>query len=213
MSYTAITKAAISAGKALTQSLAQLIGSNFEDHESRIATLEADTTNIPTGVILELAVAQQPPGTLECLGQAVSRETFSDLFAVIGTRYGAGDGSTTFNLPDKRGRVAVGAGSGSGLTARTQGQVFGSETHVLTESEIASHTHTVTDPGHAHGVGPVSGATPYSNSIFSTVSTFGNANSATTTASETGVVFQNSGGGQAHNNMQASLVTKHYIRT
>ena len=64
---------------------------------------------MPTGSIIPFAGKTAPEGWLFCQGQAVSRTTYAQLFAVIGTTYGSGDGSTTFNVPDLRGRVAVGA--------------------------------------------------------------------------------------------------------
>ena len=63
---------------------------------------------VPPGMVLPFAGAAAPEGFLLCDGSAVSRTTYGDLFAAIGTAYGAGDGSTTFNLPDLRGRVAAG---------------------------------------------------------------------------------------------------------
>jgi microcystin-dependent protein len=68
----------------------------------------------PTGALIDFAGASPPAGWLLCYGQQVSRTTYSTLFAVIGTQYGAGDGSTTFNVPDMRGRVAAGLDAGSG---------------------------------------------------------------------------------------------------
>ena len=70
-----------------------------------------------------------PSGWLSCLGQEVYRNDYPELFAVIGTTYGAGNGTTTFNLPDLAGRVVVGQGSGTGLTARSMGSEGGAETH------------------------------------------------------------------------------------
>ena len=63
---------------------------------------------MPVGCVIPFAGAAAPTGWLLCQGQAVSRTTYAQLFSVIGTTYGSGDGSTTFNLPDMRGRVAVG---------------------------------------------------------------------------------------------------------
>lgn len=83
------------------------------------------------------------PGWLVCDGAAVSRTTYAELFAELGTTWGVGDGSTTFNLPDLRGRGLIGSGTGSGLTARTVGQTGGEETHLQTEAELAAHTHDV----------------------------------------------------------------------
>jgi microcystin-dependent protein len=82
-----------------------------------------------------------PDEFLACDGSAVSRTTYSALFSVIGTTYGSGDGSTTFNLPDLCGRVPVGSGAGSGLTARTLADTGGEEEHTLTEDEIPTHSH------------------------------------------------------------------------
>lgn len=82
-----------------------------------------------------------PPGWGDCDGAAISRTTYAALFAEIGTTYGVGDGSTTFNKPDFRGRSLIGAGTGSGLTARSRGQSGGAEGHALTESENGVHTH------------------------------------------------------------------------
>jgi microcystin-dependent protein len=65
---------------------------------------------------------------LLCNAQAVSRSTYSALFSAIGTTYGTGDGSSTFNLPDLQGRTAIGSGSGSGLSSRSLGATGGFET-------------------------------------------------------------------------------------
>jgi microcystin-dependent protein len=97
---------------------------------------------MPVGVVLPFAGGTVPTGWLDCDGSAVSRTTYADLFAVIGTDYGPGDGSTTFNLPDFRSRSILGAGApGGGLTTRARGDTGGAETHTLTESEMPSHTH------------------------------------------------------------------------
>jgi microcystin-dependent protein len=124
---------------------------------------------IPAGVMHQYAGATAPSGYLLCDGSTVSRTTYAALFAVLSTTYGAGNGSTTFNLPDLRGRVPIGAGTGTGLnasgtgapsgtaqTARTRGQWGGEETHLLTgaESGTSAHNHTASDSGHAHGPYP-----------------------------------------------------------
>ena len=74
------------------------------------ATLFADT---PLGTINAFGGSVAPDGWLMCQGQAVSRTTYADLFAVVGTAFGAGDGSTTFNIPDLRGEFLRGAGDNS----------------------------------------------------------------------------------------------------
>jgi len=78
---------------------------------------------------------------LPCDGSSLLRVDYPDLFNVIGTIYGSAD-STHFNVPDFRGRVAVGLGTGPGLTPRSIGADFGEETHTLTIGELAAHVHT-----------------------------------------------------------------------
>lgn len=110
------------------------------------------------------------PGTgwLLCDGSEVSRTTFSDLFAVLGTAFGAGNGSTTFNLPDPRGRSPMARGQGAGLTNRALGQALGSEnevaplpshshkmahTHLHEHFHKMAHTHQLPGPGTGVGAG------------------------------------------------------------
>ena len=72
----------------------------------------------PPGTVAAFAGSTAPAGWLLCDGSAVSRTAYADLFAVIGTTYGAGNGSTTFALPDLRGRVAAGANASNALASR-----------------------------------------------------------------------------------------------
>jgi microcystin-dependent protein len=101
----------------------------------------------PAGIVDMYAGASAPVGWLLCHGQAVSRTTYAALFAAISTTFGAGDGSTTFNLPDVRGEFIRGLDSGRGVDA---GRTLGS----AQPADIAAHGHTasadVTDPGHLH---------------------------------------------------------------
>ena len=103
------------------------------------------TPLVPIGTILDFAAATAPTGYLVCDGSAVSRTTYSKLFAVIGTTWGAGNGSTTFNVPDFRGRTSIGAGTGtaSDATAHALGSKGGTETHKLTgaQSGVPAHNH------------------------------------------------------------------------
>ena len=96
------------------------------------------------GAILPFAGSVIPEGFLLCDGRAVSRETYGNLFYEIGIAYGAGDGSTTFNLPNMTNRVPVCDGSGLQL-----GSTGGEESHVLLGSELPGHTHSI--PAHGHG--------------------------------------------------------------
>lgn len=166
-----------------------------------------------TGQLVESAGTTVPAGFLACDGAAVSRTTYSALFAFIGTTWGVGDGSTTFNVPDLRGRATIGSGTGSGLTARTVGQqTIGEETHVLTVAELAAHNHGVTDPGHTHttnasacsgGVGGASGGGGIPTGYVT----------ASINAAVTGITINNNGSGTAHNNMQPSAVVTKLIKT
>ena len=99
--------------------------------------------NIVGGLVGELKMwptGTAPTGYLLCNGALVSRTTYATLFAVLGTTYGAGDGSTTFNLPNFKDRMPIGAGNT--YSANTTG---GS-----TDAIVVSHTHTATDSGHTH---------------------------------------------------------------
>jgi microcystin-dependent protein len=107
---------------------------------------------VPPGTLLPFAAAFAPDGFLLCEGQAVSRTTYSNLFEVLKTGYGAGDGSTTFNLPDLRGTTIIGAGQKPGLTKRTVTETGGSESVTLTSQQLPSHSHGVTIGDHTHGV-------------------------------------------------------------
>lgn len=117
---------------------------------------------LPPGMIFPYAGAAAPPGTVICDGAAYARVgTYAKLFAVIGTLYGAGDGSTTFNVPDLKRRVPFGAGTGVGQGS-SEGKVEASR-HIdhhhdinQTTGSVGSHTHGVngnTAPGggHSHG--------------------------------------------------------------
>lgn len=88
---------------------------------------------VPIGTILEFAGSTAPANYLMCNGQAVSRTEYAELFLVIGTTYGSGNGSTTFNVPDRRGRVGVGAGQSpeSSATTYTLGHTDGSKMRLL----------------------------------------------------------------------------------
>ena len=97
---------------------------------------------MPSGAMLQWPTATAPTGFLLCTGAAVSRTIYSALFAVIGTTFGAGDGSTTFNLPDFDNRLPIGAGD-----LYAVGATGGSK-----DAIVVSHTHTATQDAHNHTV-------------------------------------------------------------
>lgn len=121
--------------------LATDTGQVFIDNGTGWIEFPLTPATVPTATILAYGAASAPSGYLACDGSAVDRTTYAGLFAVIGTTHGAGNGTSTFNVPDLRGRTAVGAGSGAGLTARTLGSTFGEESHALSVAELAAHNH------------------------------------------------------------------------
>lgn len=122
------------------------------------------TSLIPVGAVIPFAGVSAPSKWLFCYGQNVSRSTYAALFAAISTTHGAGDGSTTFTLPDLRGRTVAGqddmggasanrlTGQSGGLNGDTLGATGGAETHTLATAQLASHTHVV-DMGGARNTG------------------------------------------------------------
>jgi microcystin-dependent protein len=110
------------------------------------------TGGLPIGFIGMFGGTVAPADWLLCDGSAVPRGAYPLLFSVIGTTWGAGDGVNTFNVPDMRGRVGVGAGQGTGLTNRTLGTSVGTEGVSLTGANLPSHTHTI-DHGHTASSG------------------------------------------------------------
>lgn len=182
---------------------------------SSVATL---AQAMPIGAVIDFAGSTAPAGWSLCFGQAVSRTTFATLFDVIGTTYGTGDGSTTFNLPDARGRVAAGKDDMGGVaatrldSATTLGSSQGEKSHTLTAPESAqlTFTSTVTDPGHAH---TYDGA--FSNNPGASGGQFaGQPTTKTTASAKTGITVEttsNAGGG-AHNNVQPTIIMNKIIR-
>lgn len=152
---------------------------------------------IPAGTIIQSAAITQPEGWLDCSGQILSKIVYANLFTAIGYTYGGAD--LSFNVPDMRGRVGIGYGTGAGLTPRSLGDISGAETHTLTVGEM---------PAHDHG-----GSTGSTNAALI---------GSTTTASIAGHevadngshshTIPSQGGGGAHNNMQPYVVLRYLIK-
>lgn len=126
----------------ITLTMSFIILSSMGRAEAEIVVGDANGMN--PGVIEAYAGNTAPEGYLLCNGQAVSRTTYANLYAQIGTTYGAGNGSTTFNVPNLNGRVIVGKDSSNFSTLGGSG---GSINTTLTSANMPAHTHTVTAKG------------------------------------------------------------------
>jgi microcystin-dependent protein len=183
----------------------------------------------PVGAVIDFAGSTAPAGWLLCYGQAVSRTTYTALFAVIGTTYGAGDGST-FNLPDARGRVAAGkdnmggaaasrlTGQSGGVAGTTLGGSGGVETHTLTTAQLASHTHTGTTSASGTHTHNITSANNQNGTGGFGVPNFGGGsglNKLTDPGGDHTHTFtsDSAGTGAAHNNVQPTIIFNKIIRT
>lgn len=198
---------------------------SFKGINAAPGTLPTDLATVgqgvPIGAVMDFAGTMAPAGWILCFGQAVSRSEYPALFSAIGTTYGNGNGSTTFNLPDLRGRVISGkddmggADAGRlvdfGPVARTLGGILGAGWVYLTTGQMPIHTHTVNDPGHSHsytqaaelpiprGAGGVN--TPALQTITAQTSHVG-----------TGITVQNAGSSEAHPNAQPTMIMNKVIK-
>ena len=177
---------------------------------------------MPTGAVVPFAgvSANTPTGFLLCHGQAVSRTTYSGLFAVVSAHYGAGDGSSTFNLPDLRGRVVAGkdnmggtsADRLTGLTGGIDGDVLGrtggEQSVSITEAQLPAHSHaaameeTADDSSGITRVGLGRSLSDRSGTYRTSVSDGGG-----------NLLIANTGSGSAHNNVQPTFILNYIIKT
>lgn len=192
----------------------------------KTATDTATAAGVPIGSVVDYCGNSAPPGYLFCFGQAVSRTvTYAALFAAIGTTFGTGDGGTTFNLPDFRGRVAAGqddmggssanrlTGLSGGVDGDTMGAAGGSESHVLTEAQLASHKHLTMAEVDVSTSPRVS---PTTQSGYGGTSPLGFGSAGYyilgTASAATAGLSSSTGSGSAHNNVQPTLIVNKIIR-
>ena len=158
--YKVIVKALTGASNTVKASITEIQDMRV-DQVNPVGIAQAVSSS-PTGALTAFAGSDAPTGWLLCYGQAVSRATYAALFSVVGTTYGSGDGSTTFNIPDMRGRAPValdnmgGSDAGRLSVTNTLGGTGGAEKHLLLVAEMPSHSHlagllTATSAGsHVH---------------------------------------------------------------
>lgn len=171
----------------------------------------------PTGTVVDYAGSSAPGGWLLCYGQNISRATYATLFGIIGTTYGAGDGSTTFSLPDYRGRIGAGidnmggsaanriTNANSGIVGTTLGAAGGNE-------QLHGHTHTATDSGHTHTTGHVGSSNttsgPGNGGVFFVID-----NASPVTGTGTANITVGSSGGGTSQNVQPTIMINKIIKT
>ena len=166
-----------------------------------ITRIGSNNVAVNTGTVMSWSNSTIPSGFLECDGSAVSRTTYSALFAVISTDYGTGDGSSTFNLPNLQDKTMVGASSGKAYSTTGGAESVSTSNHTLTTSEIPSHDHNVYQHAGRHLSSATQGA--------------GAGDSGTTVEA---ALTANRGGGGSHNHgsvsvMQPYMALKFMIKT
>lgn len=190
-----------------------------EDTAKRVAALERNaeqtidtSARVAAGMIAMMGGTTVPSGWLLCNGQTVNRITYARLYAAIGTTYGAGNGTTTFTLPDMRGRVPVGLDT-SQTEFNGAGKTGGAKTHTLAVNEMPSHNHTQNP--HTHGLSNSATAFPADAASGTNWFTQSGQNFGfrATTIAATTATNNATGGGAAHNNLQPYMAMNFFIAT
>lgn len=202
------------------------IAAGVQPNDAVIVSQLMAGAGVPAGCVADFAGVTAPTGWLVCAGQALSRSDYPDLFAVVGTAYGAPSGAT-FNLPDCRGRVTAGRDIDSGgfagrLTtpnSQTLGATGGAQTITLTSAQMPTHTHAVT--GTTNSAGAHTHGFPGSNgTAFDTTTTrFGLGNDGALFTNSNGdhshtidVTAANAGNSEAHPNVQPTIIFTKIIK-
>lgn len=191
---------------------APAVNNAFREMMAQLKTEFGGLTSVPPGAVAYFGMSSAPTGWLKANGAAVSRSTYSSLFSAIGTTFGSGDGSTTFNLPDLRGEFLRALDDGRGVdSARALGSAQSgqnaSHTHTGTTDSGGSHTHTgsaASSGAHSHTVasgatdsGANTGQVAYSSTNPDTVST-------SSSGAHTHTLSIDSGGAHTHTFTTAS---------
>ena len=148
-----------------------------------------------------------PVGWMLCNGALLDVGTYGTLYALIGTTYG-GDGASTFALPDLRGRLPVGAGTGAGLTPRVMGEIFGSESVTLLTTQIPSHSHAlIANSAASTASGPTNNlfAANTADPIYTQLP------ASPVPQTMNGATVQQAGGSQPHDNIMSSTAINYII--
>jgi microcystin-dependent protein len=171
---------------------------NFAGADVEAVLAEIAAKLVPAGAVTEYAGSSAPSGYLLCNGAAVSRTTYAALYSALGgasSPWGQGDGSTTFNVPDMRGRAPIGAGQGTGLTNRTLAAQVGEETHTLSTGEMPAHTHS----------------TGFTR--VTTTAGGGSQDRLSAAGTDVNITSSSAGSGGAHQNMQPSVALNFIVKT
>lgn len=165
---------------------------------------------IPAGTIVQFAASSAPAGWLLCDGTAISRTTYATLFSVISTQYGIGNGSTTFNLPNFKGRVPVCLGTDTEFDSL--GETGGSKTHTLTTAQLPTHNHTYQDSYFAESGGGSGSAFGSGSATDNDNSFYYRKNDGTSSSSPQDLTTGNKGDGESFNIIQPYIVVQFIIK-
>lgn len=194
----------IAAGSTVLSGLSKTFAKTPTQPKQRIWSPRLDSDPFLGEIAIVPYTMGVPTGWLPCNGQSLPTTGYAALYSLIGTTFG-GNGTSTFNLPDLRGRVIVGVGQGTGLSNYNLGNSGGVETVTLTSNQIPSHSHTL---GTSSNVG--TSDTPSGNFIAKNsegIKQFGTSTNASLGAATIGAT----GGGQSHTNLQPYLALRYII--